>query len=167
VESLSWLVGAGFGAALTAFVGQNFGAGKFERIDRGVRYTTFFMVGWGLIVTAILWFGSPLILVAFLPEFISDAEMSSLVVSNLRILAVCQVFANMEFVAANAFRGKGRTLPPSVTNIISNIIRVPLAFLLSQTSLGLLGVWVAISFTAGLRGALIILWYILSKKRQY
>jgi len=166
VESLSWLVGAGFGAALTAFVGQNFGAGKHERINEGVRYTTFFMLGWGVLVACVLWFGSPVIIAAFLPGFASDPEMIGLVVSNLRILAACQVFSNLEFVATNAFRGKGRTLPPSITGITSNIIRVPLALVLSRfTPLGLLGVWAAISITAGFRGVSIFIWYHIDKKR--
>ena len=167
VESLSWLVGAGFGAALTAFVGQNFGAGKHERINAGVRYTTFFMLGWGVLVACVLWFGSPVILMAFLPEFAHDPAMVRLVVSNLRILAACQIFSNLEFVATNAFRGKGRTLPPSITGIASNIIRVPLAFTLSRfTPLGLLGVWVAISVTAALRGVSIFIWYQLERTRE-
>ena len=166
VESLSWLVGAGFGAALTAFVGQNFGAGKFKRIDQGVRYATFFMMGWGLMVASILWFGSPVIIAAFLPGYAYYPEMIRLVVSNLRILAACQIFANMEFVAINAFRGKGRTLPPSVSGIASNVIRVPLAFILSRTALGLLGIWIAISVTAAFRGVSIFVWYHVDKIRN-
>ena len=166
VESLSWLVGAGFGAALTAFVGQNFGAGKHERINAGVRYTTFFMLGWGVLVACVLWFGNPIIIAAFLPEFANDPDMVRLVISNLRILAACQVFSNLEFVATNAFRGKGRTLPPSITGISSNVIRVPLAFILSRfTPLGLLGVWVAISATAALRGVSIFVWYWLDGRK--
>jgi len=166
IESLSWLVGAGFGAALTAFVGQNFGAGKPERISRGVRYSAVFMTGWGLMVTAILWFGSPVVLAMFLPEFVQDPEMTALVVSNLRILAICQVFMNLEFVATNAFRGRGRTVPPSVTGITTNVIRVPLAFILSRSALGLPGVWIAISFTASLRGLSIFLWYMIDMKKE-
>jgi len=165
VESLSWLVGAGFGAALTAFVGQNFGAGKHKRIDQGVRYGTVFMLGWGLMVTAVLWFGSPVIIAGFLPEFAPYPEMTRLVVYNLRILATCQIFSNLEFVATNAFRGKGRTLPPSITSVSSNIIRVPLAFILSRTALGILGVWVAIAITASIRGVSIFIWYFIDKKR--
>ena len=166
VESLSWLVGAGFGAALTAFVGQNFGAGRHDRIKQGVRYTTIFMLGWGGFVTCILWFGSPIILRAFLPEYASDPAMVRLVVANLRILAACQVFANLEFVATNAFRGKGRTLPPSITGVASNVIRVPLAFILSRTTLGLLGVWAAISITAALRGISIFVWYQIAGRKR-
>jgi len=167
VESLSWLVGAGFGAALTAFVGQNFGAGKHDRINQGVRYTTIFMLGWGALVASVLWFGSPVIIAAFLPGYASDPDMVRLVVSNLRILAACQEFSKYKLVPTKAFRGKGRTLPPSITGITSNVIRVPLALVLSRfTPLGLLGVWAAISATAALRGVSIFIWYHLDRRKS-
>jgi len=161
VESLSWLVGAGFGAALTAFVGQNFGAGKHDRISLGVKYATFFLTAWGGLVTAILWFGGEIILAMFLPDFADQNDMRELFITYLRILAACQIFANLEYVAANAFRGKGRTIPPSVSGITSNLIRVPLAFFLSRTPLGVMGVWIAVSFTAGFRGVMVCIWYLL------
>lgn len=165
IESLSWLVGAGFGAALTAFVGQNFGAGKMDRVSQGVRYATYVLLCWGIIVTAILALGSGIILNIFLPEFAAEPEMRQLFTTYMRILAACQIFANLEYVASNAFRGKGNTVPPSIIGISSNVIRVPLAFFLSSTALGLLGVWIAVSFTAGLRGLCMFLWYLWDGRR--
>ena len=165
VESLSWLVGAGFGAALTAFVGQNFGAGFFDRIAKAVRYSTCFLIGWGLLVTSILWFGAEIIFAVFLPEYAVDPEKRQLFVLYMRILAASQVFANLEYVASNTFRGMGRTLPPSVVSITSNVIRVPLAFFLSRTPLGVLGVWIAVSGTSGLRGIGSCIWYFIEAKR--
>lgn len=166
IESLSWLVGAGFGAALTAFVGQNFGANKHDRIKHGVKYATFFLTGWGGFVMLVMWFGGELIFAMFLPEYVYDSAMRNLFVTYMRILAACQIFANLEYVASNAFRGKGRTIPPSVSSITSNLVRVPLAFLLSRTPLGVLGVWAAVSFTAGLRGVMVCIWYVVDGRRQ-
>jgi putative MATE family efflux protein len=37
IESLSWLIGGGFGSALVAFIGQNYGAQKMERIHKGTK----------------------------------------------------------------------------------------------------------------------------------
>jgi len=165
VESLSWLVGAGFGAALTAFVGQNFSAGKIDRVSKGVRYATLSLIFWGMMVTGILWFGGDIIFAIFLPEYAVDPKLRSLFIIYLRILAACQIFSNLEYVATNAFRGKGKTIPPSIISITSNIIRVPLAYFLSLTSLGVLGIWIAISFSAGLRGAGIFLWYLRDGRR--
>ena len=166
VESLSWLVGAGFGAALTAFVGQNFGAGKHDRISKGVKYTTFFLALWGFMVTLIMWFGGGFIFEIFLPDYAQDPQMRTLFVTYMRILAACQVFANLEYVATNAFRGKGRTIPPSIVNITSNVIRVPLALLLSLTPLGVLGIWTAISVTGGMRGIGGCVWYWLDGRKK-
>jgi putative MATE family efflux protein len=165
VESLSWLVGAGFGAALTAFVGQNFGAGKHGRISTGVKYTTVLLILWGFFVTLVMWFGGGVIFEIFLPDYAQDPRMRSLFVTYMRILAACQVFANLEYVATNSFRGKGRTIPPSIVNITSNVIRVPLAFFLSLTPLGLLGIWSAISFTSALRGICGCAWYWLDGRK--
>ncbi|MCL2839250.1 MAG: MATE family efflux transporter [Defluviitaleaceae bacterium] len=166
VESLSWLVGAGFGAALTAFVGQNFGAGKHDRIAKGVRYSTYILIFWGALVTSVLWFGGDVILAIFLPNFLAQEDMRQLFITYLRILAACQIFANLEYVASNAFRGKGRTIPPSISSITSNLIRVPLAFILSRTPMGVLGVWSAISLTSGLRGVMVCLWYLWTYRKH-
>jgi len=171
IESLSWLVGAGFGAALTAFVGQNYAAKKLERVSQGVHYAGGVLVLWGLFVTLVLAFGGSLFFDIFLPEYAYNLELRQLFITYLLILAACQIFSNLEFLATNAFRGKGKTIPPSVVNITSNLIRVPLALGLSLTPLGLLGIWIAVSFTAGLRGLVVVLWYIIdnileSKRRE-
>jgi len=166
VESLSWLVGAGFGAALTSFVGQNFGAGKLDRVNKAVSYSVMILVCWGIIVTGVLALGSSVILNIFLPEFAADPEMSRLFGTYMYILAASQIFANLEYVGTNAFRGKGKTLPPSIISISSNIIRVGLAVVLSRTALGLLGVWIAVSSTAGLRGFAVCAWYFMTQRRD-
>jgi putative MATE family efflux protein len=162
IESLSWLVGAGFGSALTTFVGQNYGAGKRERIASGVRVSALFMAGWGLFVTCLLFFGGGFIFSAFLPE----PELRSMGTNFLRVLAFCQIPANIEFVGGNAFKGTGRTLPPSVTSVTINAARVPLAYILSKTALGLSGIWIVISFTAALRGIVICTWYALAERKS-
>jgi Na+-driven multidrug efflux pump len=70
----------------------------------------------------------------------------------------------LEAVAAGAFKGTGRTMAPSAVSIISNLLRPGLALALSRTSLGLNGVWIAVTVTACIRGAWICLWYLFRKK---
>ncbi|MDR3166615.1 MAG: MATE family efflux transporter [Treponema sp.] len=159
IESLSWLIGGGFGSALVAFIGQNYGAGKAERIRRGVRISMVVMALWGVLVSLFLFFAGGFVFSLFLP----GPESLKLGVAYLRILAFCQLPMNLEAVGAGAFKGTGRTIPPSLASIISHIIKPILAFILSKTSLGLYGIWVAVSATAILRGVWICLWYGLSE----
>jgi Na+-driven multidrug efflux pump len=163
VESLSWLIGGGFGSAVTAFVGQNYGAGKWSRIHRGFRISLASMAVWGAAVTALLFFGGRLLYVVFVPE----ANIQIMGADYLRILACTQIFSCFEGVTGGAFRGVGKSVPPAVVSIVNNVIRVPLAYALASVpSLGLNGIWWAITITASLRGVLSLAWYVLFARGQ-
>ena len=163
IESLSWLIGGGFGSAVTAFIGQNFGARKWARIRAGFRISVWSMVAWGIAVSTLLFFGGRLMYQVFI-----RAEETRILEGGavyLRILAFCQMFACLEAVASAMFRGIGKTVPPSLSSIACNVLRVPLAYALSTTAMGLNGVWWGITITAILRGAIILIWYLLYARK--
>ena len=162
IESLSWLLGGGFSSALVAFIGQNFGAGKQERIRRGVKISFLVMAIWGCFVTLLLFVLGPAIFVFFLPA----PELASLGKFYVYIAAFCQLSINMEAVAAGAFKGTGRTIPPSLASIVSNTAKPILAWLLSRTSLGVYGVWIGNSASALIRGVWVCVWYLLAERRS-
>ena len=51
IESISWNTADGFGAAMNAFIGQNYGAGKTERVKKGYRVSLWTVGIWGLLIT--------------------------------------------------------------------------------------------------------------------
>jgi Na+-driven multidrug efflux pump len=164
IESLTWLIVAGFASALTAFVGQNFGAGKWGRIHKGFKISSLLMLGWGLAVTLLLFFGGTVLLGIFIPD---DPEVVAIGVIYLKILATIQIAACLEGAAAGAFRGLGKTMYPSVSSIASNVLRVMFAYAFTYfTNLGLNGLWIAISLSAGIRGMWIYIWYVLYARRR-
>jgi putative MATE family efflux protein len=158
LESLSWLIGGGFGSALISFIGQNYGAGKQDRINKGMKISVLVMGVWGSLVTLFLWFGGGFVFSLFLPA----PGMAALGIPYLRILSFAQLPMNLEAVGAGGFKGTGRTIEPSLASIITNITRPFLAYALSRTSLGLYGVWIAVSATAVVRSLWICLWYLFS-----
>ena len=162
IESLSWLIGGGFGTAVTAFVGQNFGARKWTRIHASFRISFLTMAVWGVFITLVLFFGGR----ALYRVFIQGTEVQILDggAVYLRILSVCQLFCCLEAVGSGMFRGIGKTLPPSVSSIGVNLLRVPAAYYLSKTALGLDGVWWGISLVGALRGIVILSWYLFYAK---
>ncbi len=157
IESLSWLIGGGFGSALTAFMGQNFGAKKWKRFRSGFALSAGVMLVWGVVITAVIFFCAAFLFSIFLP----DTDILPMGVSYLHILALCQLPQCFEAVSGSAFKGSGRTIPPTIVSITSNVIRVVLAFFLSKTALGLKGIWIAISLTAALRGSCSFIWGLL------
>ena len=161
LESLSWLIAGGFSSALTAFMGQNYGRGRFSRICEGSAVSMKIMIAWGLFATAIPWlFGRPMFAL-FLPE----EPILSEGVLFLRILSVCQLFMCLEAWAAGIFRGLGKTIPPSISTITGNALRIPLSYALSLTTLGVTGLWWGIVLGACLRGVIIVTWYLLYARK--
>ena len=162
IESLSWLVGGGYAAAFRSFVGQNYGAEKFDRLKKGYRVSATAMTFWGLGVGLIMFFaGGPIFRL-----FITEPYIVAIGVSYMRILAVVQIAQCMDGLSASAFDGLGKTLPPTIVSITFNALRVLVAFFLSQTALGIDGIWIGIAFGNLMRGIVLTGWYLLYSKHK-
>jgi len=164
IESLTWLIGGAFGSALIAFIGQNYGANRWDRIHATYKTASVAMLCYGAFVAFLLAAPGKYIFGLFLP----DPVLIERSVLYLRILAVCQIPMCLEAVSANTFRGLGKTIPPAVINTTCNILRVPLAYVLSAefTGLGLTGVWIGISASACIKGIWSYAWYFFTAKKQ-
>lgn len=154
IESLSWLIGGGFGIAMTSFIGQNFGAGKWTRIHKGFHISMQVILCWGVLITAFIYLGADFLFSIFL----TDPAEIALGATYLRIIAWSQLPQSVEAVSYSMFKGTGNTLQPSVVSISCNVLRVVLAYILSGTSLGLHGIWIAISIMGAIRGVWMYLW---------
>jgi putative MATE family efflux protein len=162
IESLTWLIAGGFSSALVAFIGQNYGAGKMDRIRRGVKISLAVMGTWGALVTLFFYTAGKLVFYVFLP----DPAVAELGKHYLWILAVCHLPMNLEAVWAGAFKGRGETIPPSVVSIACNALKPILAWLLSRGGLGLYGVWAGISAGDILRGVGLFVWHEAAERRR-
>lgn len=163
VESLTWLIGGGFASAMTAFAGQNYGSRKWTRITQGFKYSSAIMSLWGLFVSILLIFAGRFLIGLFIHDSPEIVEIGAM---NLRILAIAQIPQSLEGIAAGVFRGQGKTLPPSISNVTSNVFRVILAFALVHfTSLGLNGVWLALAIGSTFRGIWIYMWYVFYQRK--
>ena len=163
IEALSWLIGVGFATAITAFVGQNYGAKKYDRIRKGVRVSLIIMTIYGLIISLFMFFGAR----QLFGIFITDPDIIPLGVSYLRIFAMVQLIGCIEAVISGAFRGLGKTKPPSVIAIIFNVSRVFFALGLVRTPLGLDGIWIGMAIGNFFRGLLLLIWYHFSSKAMF
>ena len=161
IESLSWLVGGGFGSAVTAFIGQNYGARRQDRIDRCFKLALTVMTVWGVLVSLALYFLGGAMFMVFLP----DRALLSTGILYLQIMAFSELFLCVEGVLSGSFRGCGQTRQPATASILANITRVLMAYGLSRTSMGLAGVFWGITISTDLRVLWIGLWYFRTRRR--
>lgn len=155
IESISWMMGGGFAMAVNSFVAQNYGAGKIERVRKGVRTAIMIMGIWGLFNTFLLMTFPKF----FFSIFISEPDVIPMGVDYLRIIGISEVFICLEGAATGAFQGLGKTVPPSIVGITFNALRIPAALLLSHTALGLNGIWWVLTVSCIFKGTILPLWY--------
>jgi len=164
IESLTWLVGGAFGTALVSFIGQNYGAKKWDRISATFRTASLVMFCYGAFVAFVLAVLGKYLFGLFLP----DPVLIERSVLYLRIIAICQIPMCLEAVSSNSFRGLGNTLPPAIINTICNILRVPFVYILSMEifGIGLTGVWIGISASACLKSIWSYTWYLFTERKR-
>lgn len=163
IESISWMTAEGFGSAVNAFTAQNYGAGKNDRVKKGY-FTAIRIMGiWGIFTTLALF---------IFPEFlfrlfITEADVIPMGVDYLKILALSQLFMCMEAASAGTFQGLGKSLPPSLTGVTFNLLRIPMAAVLAATVLRLNGIWWSITISSILKGVILPVWLIYYMHRLF
>lgn len=148
VEAISWNTADGFASAMNSFAAQNYGAGKMDRVKKGYKVSAITMGIWGLIVTAVF-----MIFPTQLSSlFFYEAEVISLCAHYFFIIGIGEAFMCIELMAVGALSGLGQTKVCSVISIILTGMRIPLAYILSNTALGLDGIWWALTISSVAKG---------------
>ena len=153
IESISWMSADGLASALSTFTGQNYGAYKFDRINKGSKIGLIGALIWGSITTLVLVFLGDIIFRAFINE--PDAIIKG--VDYLKILGYSQLFMCIEITITGILKGLGRTYIPSVTSIVLNLARIPMAIVLSKPDiLGINGIWWSIAISSIFKGLILL-----------
>jgi putative MATE family efflux protein len=138
----------GMSNAVATLVGQNLGAGKPERAERGVwlvgLYNMAFLLG---VMGVFLWWAEPLIAV-----FTSDPSVQVLGATCLRVVSYGYAFYAWGMVLVQAFNGAGDTVTPTWINLGCYWgFQIPVALLLAGgLGYGPLGVFLAITLAESL-----------------
>lgn len=162
IESISWNTADGFAAALNAFIAQNYGAGKMDRVRKGYRASLWTVGIWGLLISFVF--------ICF-PQTIADIffhepKAVATAVGYLVIIGFSEAFMCVELTTVGALSGLGRTRLCSIISITFTSARIPLAIILGGLT-GLSGIWWALSVTSIIKGIIFtctFLW--ITRKRQ-
>ena len=134
--------------ALAAFCGQNIGAGRLDRVKKGVQFTMYTNIALGLLAFAAVYlFGNEMMRI-----FTKDIDVVAIGKEYLLIIGGFFIVHGALNVYNGALRGAGDTLFPMITSLVCLwLIRIPLAYYLSSW-LGRNGIWwaIGISITIGL-----------------
>lgn len=153
IETISWNTSDGFAIAVNSFLAQNYGARNLMRAKRGF-YTALAIISCvGIFATIMLVFFAENLFGIFLNE----PEVLDMGVDYLTIMGYSQLFICIEILSSNSMNAFGKTTTPAIVASTFTATRIPLALVLTTTSLGLCGIWWSISISTFLKGTMLFL----------
>jgi putative MATE family efflux protein len=138
IDGLAMLPAMAFGQALSAFVGQNIGANKIERVKRGLHATLSLSIIISLGVTAFVILSRS----TLIGLFTNTKEVIEIGTTYLVIVSSAYIIFSIMFSLNGVLRGAGDTLIPMFITLFSLwIIRIPIANVLSGRMYEILLSW--------------------------
>lgn len=127
LESFSVIPLLAFSSVIGPFVGQNFGAGKYERVLKGIQFTYLFSFAWIVVVAvSFIFLGEP---IGYL--FNDNSKVVEVTADYLNIVTWSLCFYGVLINGSASFNALGKPIPATSLTIIRMIIvYIPLALIL-------------------------------------
>ena len=143
IDSFAYMPVQDFGNAFSTFVAQNYGAGKDDRIRKGVKSAVLTSSLFCLFVSGLVFLFANELMQIFI-----DASQTEIVregVRYLRIEGSCYIGIGILFLLYGYYRAINKPLLSVILTIASLGIRVLLAYILSAIpQIGVTGIWVSV-----------------------
>ena len=158
IDSFAYMPVQDFGNAFSTFVAQNFGAGKSDRIRRGMRSAYCTSAVFSLVISLlVVLFAKPLMSIFIDP---SETAIIAAGVTYLRIEGACYLGIGILFLLYGYYRAVNKPLMSVILTAASLGTRVALAYALAPLpAVGVIGIWAAIPIGWALADAIGIGYY--------
>jgi len=143
------------GSALIPFVGQNWGAGRVDRVKHAVRVARWFALGWGLLMWLIALLAARQIAGAFDDNII----VIETVVAYLWIVGASFGLQGLVIIHTSAFNALNKPIQSMIISLLRMVVLyVPVAIVASRIW-GLDGIWWAALFANVGTGLMSFVWF--------
>ena len=154
IESITYMAIGGLNSAVASFVGQNFGAKKYDRINQGYKSALKLGMIYAFLISIIF-----ILFPSYLVKIFISSEKTILIASRyLQIIGFVQIFSAIEMISNGLFSGIGMPKIPSTISIIFTVFRIPMALVFIKY-IGVNGIWLSIALSSMLKGIIAYLVY--------
>ena len=143
------------GGAMSPYVGQNFGAKRFDRLNSGFKFAAQFTLVYAIFCIVFLYMSAEF----FLGFFTSDPEVIRIAKIQLIYCPWGYGFLGLAAICNGSFNAFGKPMPAMIISISRTlIIYVPMAYFLASL-FGIRGVFIAQVLANMLAGVVGVIWY--------
>ena len=128
VDGFAMMPNFSFGQAMSVYTGQNVGAGKWDRVHKGINHGCYIAQAFAVTITIVLLFLNKYLFAIFT----DTTALIDLAGQMMRIMAVGYIAVSVTQVLGGVMRGCGDTVTPMWISILSTVLlRVPIAYVLA------------------------------------
>ena len=128
VDGFAMMPNFSFGQAMSVYAGQNVGAGKWDRVQKGIRQGTLIAQAFAIVIVAVLLFANKYLFAIFT----TTEALIDLAGRMMRIMAAGYIAVAITQSLGGTMRGCGNTVTPMWISIFSTVVlRVPVAYVLA------------------------------------
>ena len=148
VETMAHMILWSASSSVEPFIGQNWGAGRIDRVKRALFLTNWFSLGWGLFT-----FVTMMLIGDLVVTLIDDNQVVHEVAQAFFLIIPLSIgFMGIMQIASSSFNARGLPMPALVISIVRTVIvYIPLA-IIANTYWGYVGIFVATAVTNVLVG---------------
>ena len=163
-DAIYWMISGAFSVSIITFIGQNYGAGKYDRMKKSVKVCLLLDFIASLLVSALLLFLGQYLL----QLFTTDPEVIRIGMEIIRIIAPSYVLFIFIEILSSALRGMGNVLVPMIMTCTGVcILRILWIFLAVPHWPGVQSILMSYPISWGLTAVLFIVYYYFDQKKFY
>lgn len=164
IDAIYWMISGAFSVSIITFIGQNYGAGKYDRMKKSVKVCLLLDFIASLLVSALLLFLGQYLL----QLFTTDPEVIRIGMEIIRIIAPSYVLFIFIEILSSALRGMGNVLVPMIMTCTGVcILRILWIFLAVPHWPGVQSILMSYPIAWGLTAVLFIVYYYFDQKKFY
>lgn len=164
IDAIYWMISGAFSVSITTFIGQNYGAQKYDRMKKSVKICLFMDFLASILVSALLlFFGEYL-----LRLFTTDPEVLKIGMKIIHIIAPSYVLFIFIEILSSTLRGMGNVLVPMLMTCGGVcILRIIWIFFVVPHRPGVSNILLCYPISWGLTAVLFILYYYTQQKKFF
>jgi monofunctional chorismate mutase len=129
IESLALIAFIALSASVTPLVGQNWGAGKLQRVNQSFNWSAIFCLIWGILAALVLGLGSSNLALIF----DRNPQVISIAANYLLFVPISYAATGIVQMSGSTFNALGKPLPSVVMNLVQMfVLYIPLTYVGSQ-----------------------------------
>lgn len=164
IDAIYWMISGAFSVSIVTFIGQNYGAGKYDRMKKSVKVCLLLDFIASLLVSALLLLSGKYLL----QLFTTDPEVIEIGMEIIQIIAPSYVLFIFIEILSSTLRGMGNVLVPMIMTCTGVcILRILWIFLAVPHWPGVRTILMSYPISWGFTAVLFIIYYYFDQKKFY